>query len=129
MVNGSPCGFFQSSRGIRQGDPLSPMLFVIIMEALSRMIENAIGAGMLSGFAISRNVQDPLLISHLLFADDTLIFCEANHEHIDYLCSILVWFEATSGLRVNLGKSELIQVGEVPFLEELFGLSKVRFFL
>jgi hypothetical protein len=43
------------------------MLFIIIMEALSRMIENAIGAGMLSGFAVSRNVQDPLLISHLLF--------------------------------------------------------------
>jgi hypothetical protein len=66
-VNGSPCGFFQSLRGIQQGDPLSPMLFIIIMEALSRMIENAIGAGMLSGFAVSRNVQDPLLISHLLF--------------------------------------------------------------
>ena len=108
LVNGSPCGFFQSSWGIQQGDPLSPMFFVIIMEALSRMIENAIGAGMLSGFAVSRNVQDPLPISHLLFADDTLIFCEANDEHIDYLRSILVWFEATSGLRVNLGKSELV---------------------
>ncbi len=66
-MNGSPCGFFQSLRGIQQGDLLSPMLFIIIMEALSRMIENAIGAGMLSGFAVSRNVQDPLLISHLLF--------------------------------------------------------------
>jgi hypothetical protein len=84
------------------------MLFIIIMEALSRMIENAIGAGMLSSFAVSRNVQDPLLISHLLFADDTLIFCEANNEHIDHLRSILVWFEATSGLQVNLGRSELV---------------------
>uniref|UniRef100_A0A2N9I5C4 Reverse transcriptase domain-containing protein n=1 Tax=Fagus sylvatica TaxID=28930 RepID=A0A2N9I5C4_FAGSY len=115
----SPCGFFQSSRGIRQGDPLSPLLFVIIMEAQSRMIDKAIGVGLLSGFAVSRNVIDPLLISHLLFADDTLIFCEANSEHIVHLCSILLWFEAISGLRVNLGKSELVQVGEVPFLEEL----------
>jgi hypothetical protein len=119
LVNGSPCGFFKSSRGIRQGDPLSPMLFIIIMEGLSRMIDKAIGAGMLSGFAVSRNVNDPLLISHLLFADDTLIFCEADSGHIAHLRSILVWFEAISGLRVNLGKSELVQVGEVPFLEEL----------
>jgi hypothetical protein len=119
LVNGSPCGFFKSSRGIRQGDPLSPMLFVIVMEVLSRMIDKAIGAGMLFGFAVNRNVNDPLLISHLLFADDTLIFYEADSDHIAHLRSILVWFEATSGLRVNLGKSELVQVGEVPFLEEL----------
>ena len=119
LVNGSPCGFFKSSWGIRQGDPLSPMLFVIIMEGLSRMLDMTIGAGMLSGFAVSRNANDPLLISHLLFADDTLIFCEADSDHIAHLRSILVWFEAISGLRVNLGKSELVQVGEVPFLEEL----------
>jgi hypothetical protein len=119
LVNGSPCGFFKSSQGIRQGDPLSPMLFVIVMEGLSRMLDKAIGAGMLSGFAVSRNVNDPLLISHLLFADNTLIFCEADSGHIAHLRSILVWFEAISGLRVNLGKSELVQVGEVPFLEEL----------
>ena len=52
LVNGNPCGFFQSSWGIRQGDPLSPMLFVIIMEALSRLIDKAIGAGMLTGFDV-----------------------------------------------------------------------------
>ena len=62
MVNGSPCGFFQSSQGIRQGDPLSPLLFVIVMEALSRLIEKAINAGLLTGFAMSRLANDPLLI-------------------------------------------------------------------
>ena len=116
LVNGSPCGFFKSSRGIRQGDPLSPMLFVIVMEALSRMIDKAIGAGMISGFVVSRNVNDALFIFHLFFVDNTLIFCEADSNHIAHLRSILIWFEATSGLRVNLGKSELVQVGEVPFI-------------
>ena len=118
LVNGSPCGFFQSSRGIRQGDSLSPMLFVIVMEALSRLIDKAIGAGMLFGFFVGGVDSAPLEISHQLFADDTLIFCEADPDHLFHLRSILVWFEATSGLRINLGKSELVQIGDVPSLEE-----------
>jgi hypothetical protein len=119
LVNGSPCGFFQSSWGIRQGDPLSPLLFVIVMEALSRLIDKASGVGLLSGFPVGREAFDPLKISHLLFADDTLIFYEANPDSLTYLRVMLTCFEATSGLRVNLGKSELVQVGEVPHLEEL----------
>jgi hypothetical protein len=119
LVNGSPCGFFPSSRGIRQGDPLSPMLFVIVMEAFSRLIDKATNAGMLSGFSVGNLDRAPMVVSHLLFADDTLIFCEADPAHLFHLQSILIWFEATSGLRINLGKSELVQVGEVPCLEEL----------
>jgi hypothetical protein len=107
LVNGSPCGFFQSSRGIRQGDPLSPLLFVLVMEALSRLIDKARGVGLLSGFSVGGEESVPLMISHLLFADDTLIFCEANSDSLTYLRVILTCFEASSGLRVNLGKSEL----------------------
>ena len=81
------------------------ILCLIIMEALSRLIEKAISVGLLTGFAVSRMASDPLLISHILFADDTLIFCEADPVHISHLRYILIWFEATSGLRVNLGKS------------------------
>jgi hypothetical protein len=119
LVNGSPCGFFQSSRGIRQGDSLSPMLFVIVMEAFSRLIDKATGAGMLSSFSVGRLDFDPLVVSHLLFADDTLIFCEADPDHLLHLRFILVRFEVTSGLRINLGKSKLVQVGDVPFIAEL----------
>jgi hypothetical protein len=89
------------------------------MEALSRLIEKAISVGFLTGFAVSRMASNPLLISHLLFADDTLIFCDADPGHISYLRYILIWFEATSGLRVNLGKSELVPIGDVPFVEDL----------
>jgi hypothetical protein len=89
------------------------------MEALSRLVDKAIGVGMLTGFDVSRVPYDPLLISHLLFADDTLIFCEADPEHLCHLHFILIWFEVISGLRVNLGKSELVQVGDVPILAML----------
>ena len=58
-------------------------------------------------------------ISHLLFADDTLIFCEAKEEQSTYLRWLLMWFEAISGLRANLEKSELIPVGRVENVEEL----------
>ena len=119
LVDGSSCGFFPSSRGIRQGDPFSPMLFVIVMEAFSRLIDKAIGVELLFGFSVGNLNSAPLEVSHLLFIDDTLIFCEADPDHLFYLQSILVWFEATSGLRINLGKSELVQVGEVPCIEEL----------
>ena len=95
------------------------MLFVIVMEALSRLIDKAIGIGLSSRFSVGGVATVPLEISHLLFADDTLIFCEADPDHLFHLRSILIWFEASSGLRVNLGKSELVQVGDVPILEEL----------
>ena len=48
---------------------------------------------------------------HLLFADDTLIFCEANSDQLRYLSWVFMWFEALFGLKVNMDKSEIIPVG------------------
>ncbi|RVW60548.1 hypothetical protein CK203_061456 [Vitis vinifera] len=62
---------------------------------------------------------EELIVSHLLFADDTLIFCKARREQLANLSWILAWFEAASGLRINLAKSVLIPVGEVDEMEEL----------
>ena len=75
LINGSPIGFFQSSRGLRQGDPLSPYLFVIGMEALSCLINRAVDGNYLSGIRVANGRGGDLAISHLLYADDTLIFC------------------------------------------------------
>ncbi|RVW78514.1 Transposon TX1 uncharacterized 149 kDa protein [Vitis vinifera] len=58
-------------------------------------------------------------VSHLLFADDTIIFCKAEREQVSNLSWILAWFEAASGLRINLAKSALIPVGQVDELEEM----------
>ncbi|RVX23694.1 hypothetical protein CK203_000525 [Vitis vinifera] len=60
-----------------------------------------------------------MIVSYLLFADDTIIFCETNKEQVSALSWVLAWFEAASGLRINLDKSVLILVGEVEDIEEL----------
>jgi hypothetical protein len=108
LVNGSPNGFFSSSRDLRQWDHLSPLLFVFVMEALSRMILEAVSGGLLDGFRVGN-----ASFSHLLFADDTLIFCDAHSSKLRYLQSLFLLFEAVSGLKVKLAKSNLIPVGNV----------------
>ena len=55
---------------------------MIVMEALSRLFDKAVRVGLLSGFSVGRRVDDPLTISHLLFANDTFIFCEIGRAHV-----------------------------------------------
>ena len=75
LVNGSLSGFFQSLRGLRQGDPLSPYLFVIVMEVFSCLLKWAKSGGYLFRWRVRGRGGVGILISHLLFADDTLVFC------------------------------------------------------
>ena len=92
------------------------------MEALSRMLDVAASAGQFSGFSVGSTVGPSVMVSHLLFADDILIFCDVELTQIANLRVILARFEEVSGLRINLGKSELVPVGGVPNLEALVGL-------
>uniref|UniRef100_A0A2N9GI39 Reverse transcriptase domain-containing protein n=1 Tax=Fagus sylvatica TaxID=28930 RepID=A0A2N9GI39_FAGSY len=121
LINGGPEGFFGSSRGIRQGDSLSPLLFVIVMEALTRMMSKAVEGGLLSGFQVGSMDSHLVRVSHLLFTNDTLIFSDAKPDHIFNLRLLFTWFEAVSGLKINLNKSEMVPVGKVPNLEDLAG--------
>ena len=116
LVNGVPAGFFSSTKGLlRQGDPLSPYLFVMGMEVLSALITRTVEGGFIYGCRIWRGRGQTVNISHLLFADDTIVFCEAKKESLLYLSWILFWFEATSGLKINLNKC----VFSLPFGENL----------
>ena len=119
LVNGSPTGFFQNSRGLKQGDPLSPFLFVLGMETLSRLVDRAVEGGVLSSFRFKSRRGREVCVSHLLFADDTLIFCKDNEEQMAYLRWTLMWFEAASGLKINMEKSSIIPVGRVENVESL----------
>ena len=89
------------------------------MEALSCLINRAVEGNYLSGSRIVDGRGGDLVISHLLYANDTLIFCEANKDELKYLSWILMWFEALSGLKINLNKSEIIPIGPVDNAEEL----------
>ena len=119
LINGEPAGFFSSSKGLRQGDPLSPYLFIMGMEMLSALIRRVVERGCISGCRIQRGRGQAVIISHLLFADDAIVFCEAKKDDMAFLSWILCWFEAASGLRINLAKSEIILVGEVEEILEM----------
>ncbi|XP_023871388.1 uncharacterized protein LOC111983979 [Quercus suber] len=89
------------------------------MEALSRMLDAVIVAGQFSGFSVGNANGSLLTVSHLLFADDTLVFCDADSNHITVLRGILSRFEEVSGLTINLDKSELVPVGDVSNMHKL----------
>jgi hypothetical protein len=96
------------------------------MEALSRMLIAALGQGNLTVFLVGSMDSDALVVNHLLFANDTLIFCGVQEEQIRHLRCIFLCFEAASGLRINLGKSEIVPIGEIEDVEWLAKLLGCR---
>ena len=116
---GVPIDFFTSFRGLRQGDPLSPYLFIMGMEVLSILLRRVVAGGFIYGCTFRGREGAAFNISHLLFADDTIIFCKALEDQILYLSWVLFWFEVSFGLKINLDKSEMYKVGEVDNLVSL----------
>jgi hypothetical protein len=104
IVNGNPCGIITPSRGIRQGDPISPYLFLICAEALSAMITRANGDERLTGVPTSK--RGPR-ISHLFLVDDNLLFCRATLMQWNHLSSILKVYEEASGQKMNENKTAI----------------------
>ncbi|XP_021986150.1 uncharacterized protein LOC110882438 [Helianthus annuus] len=125
LVNGSPTFEFKCEKGLRQGDPISPFLFLIVMESLSWLLKKAKEIGEFKGINFPDNEVD---ITHLFYADDTLILGEWSRENIQSTTKILRIFYLFSGLRINLYKSNLFGVGtedmEVDNMMEILGCKR-----
>jgi hypothetical protein len=104
LVNGVPSAPFSPSRGIRQGDPLCPFLFVLMAEGLGRTISAAITDSSLKGLPL-HNLQPALSPSQ--FVDDTLLLNSPSVKEALSLNSILSDFTDASGMSLNLDKSKL----------------------
>ncbi|KAM2348663.1 hypothetical protein ACFX1X_012268 [Malus domestica] len=101
LINGRPRGKFQASRGLRQGDPLSPFLFTLVVDVLSRLMEKAQETDLIKGLCIG---QEKMEISHLQFADDTIFFLTEDEEVWNNLIQVLNLFCSVSGLKINKAK-------------------------
>ena len=126
LVNGSPAGFFGSSRGLRQGNSLSSLLFFLIMEVLSRILKKTKEGGFLRGFHVGLVNSTGICISHLFFADDTILFCDASREQLLSIWLTLTCFQSFTGLKVNVGKSEIVLIGKVSNIQSLASILQCR---
>ncbi|XP_026451256.1 uncharacterized protein LOC113351500 [Papaver somniferum] len=102
LVNGGPFGFFGVGRGFRQGDPLSPILFILAEEVLRRNISKMVQEGKIQAMVTRGNFQP----SHLMFADDIFIFCNGHKKSLDNLMNLLSKYQNSSGKVVNRNKSK-----------------------
>ncbi|CAN6573468.1 unnamed protein product [Malus baccata var. baccata] len=104
LINGSPTGYIQPQRGLRQGDPLSPFLFLICTEGFSSLIKNGMERGALHGY---RFIPNGTPLTHLFFADDSVLFGNATVEEAKGVADILNTYARGSGQEINLSKSSI----------------------
>jgi len=107
QVNGELAGYFRSARGIRQGCALSPYLFVISMEVLSKMLDQAAGGKRFGFHPKCKN----LGLTHLCFADDLMILTDGKVRSVDGIVEVMNLFAKRSGLKINMEKTTLYTAG------------------
>lgn len=107
-MNGMRGEFFRSFKGLRQGDPLSPLLFNLVADALSAMLTRAASAGLIQGLVPSLVAGG---ITHLQYADDTILLLQFSVENLTNIRRILACYETMSGMKINFDKSEVFTVG------------------
>ncbi len=113
MLRGSslPTSFIHPSRGLRQGNPLSPYLFLLCAEGLTSLIKLAELDGYIFGVATYRRGPK---VSHHLFADDSLLFCKATISDSTKIMEILSLYEHSSGQKINREKSAIFFSSNTP---------------
>ena len=107
ILNGSSAGYFKGGRGLRQGDPLSPLLFVLSMEYLSRFLHQK---SKTYGFGFHPNCMQ-LKVMHLMFAEDLILFCKVKKKSVENLMQAFHKFSQCSGREANPTKSQVVMGG------------------
>ncbi|OMO67876.1 reverse transcriptase [Corchorus capsularis] len=126
-VNGNHSGRIIPTRGIHQGDPLSPYLFLLCMEGFTSLLQRAENNGLIQGVAVARHAPR---ISHLFFADDSLLFIRAQSSDCTTIIDVLHKFELASGQQINIEKSSVFFSSNTPentrsSIMELLGVRKI----
>jgi ribonuclease HI len=103
-INGKAHGYFNCTRGVRQGDPLSPLLFCLAKDVLSRSITKLVDDGKLNLIKGTRNFMIP---SHTFYADDLMIFCKGNLSGLKSLKTLFDAYAVESGQKINNSKSTI----------------------
>ena len=109
--NGQPCGMITPTRGLRQGDPFSPYLFLLCVEGLSALLHKAMQRNDLKGLVAS--ARGPR-ISHLFFTNESLIFCRAMEKEGVEVQRILQVYESTSRQQLNKNKMTIFFSSNTP---------------
>nr|GEY75940.1 putative ribonuclease H protein At1g65750 family [Tanacetum cinerariifolium] len=108
LVNGSPSEEFGLERGVKQGDPLSPFLFILAAEGLNAIVSEAVEKGIFRGVVVGDN---NIMVPHLQYTDDTIFFGDWDKDNSKSLMCILKCFKEASGLKVNYNKSKIYGIG------------------
>nr|GEY05482.1 cytochrome P450 716B1-like [Tanacetum cinerariifolium] len=106
LVNGSATKEFQFYKGLKQGDPLSPFLFILVMESLHLSFKIVEDAGMFNKIMFNSS----MLLSHMFYMDDAIFMGQWSNRNIDTLIYMLKCFQRASGLSINLSKSNLMGI-------------------
>jgi hypothetical protein len=109
-LNENDSSFFKTGKGLRQGDPLSPILYNLVGDVITRMLVKAASNNLIQGLSPSTGSE----VISLQYADDTILFSDTNYTHLRNLKSVLAIFEQISGMRINFHKSELVPLNLDP---------------
>nr|GEU53215.1 RNA-directed DNA polymerase, eukaryota, reverse transcriptase zinc-binding domain protein [Tanacetum cinerariifolium] len=106
LMNGSPTAEFQFYKGLKQGDPLAPFIFILVMKSLHLSFNRVVDAVLLQGIVLNSSLR----LSHLFFADDVVFMGQWNSETIDTIIYVLKCFQRASGLSINVSKGKLMGI-------------------
>jgi len=128
-MNGKTFGFFHSTRGVKQGDPLSPTLFIIAAEVLARNLNHLFMDQDFKGFGVPKWSPE---INHMSYANDTILFCSGQPSSMKKMMKVLRGYEKVSGQMVNLDKSlvylhEKVSIGICSKIRRITGIKQGSF--